>query len=323
MMKIAVHHFSRCVAKKSNFVKNALAAKGISVLPWADVSQSDGAIVFNIHGPARRGIRVAQKHRKKILSIQEGMFAMGWQGTVNGMRSECRMANEQKIMHFVWSKLDYDEYASAGRDKKLMRCLGNPEHDALFLPVKTTRESIGIPEDAFVIVYLEQYAHPRGGPKKQHVEQMIRDVQKLTELDKRVWVIRCLHPRHSKGNEIRYKDRILIRPFIYPIFDILKLSDIVITVSSTEGITAAILEKPIIQYDISRSPERWPFTKHGVAKRAKTRELLIEYTHLAMANKFALPRHVNYRQHYLIDGNCSERVADRAISYFRGEKMIL
>jgi len=125
-----------------------------------------------------------------------------------------------------------------------------------------------------------------------------------------------MHPQRSGNRQVITVKQNIIRPFHYPIFDILRLSDLIVTISSTEGITAAVLDKPIIEYDTSRSPERWPFVPHGVARRATTQRELINCVKDALSGKFKLKPKVNYREEYHVDGNCSERTAKAIIQHF-------
>jgi len=316
--KVAVAHFSAVVRQKSTHIRHALRQRGVTILPWKELSQADGAIVYNIHGSSLGHIQRAYAMGKPILSLQEGMYALGWSGTLPGMRQECKRANNLNIMQFVWSRLDVENYVKTGKRKELLQHYGNPEHDQLLLPPNLTRKSLGIPEHAFVVTRIDQYAHPRGGPSWKDINEMTRHVCGLTKLDPRVWVIHCMHPKNRTHTNLTTvgQERNLTRPFKYPIFDTLRLSDLIVTVSSTEGITAAILGKPIIQYDTSRSNERWPFSQHRVAKRAVSQRELINTTQQAIDGKLNLKPKVNYRQEYYVDGKCAERTAKAIIRYF-------
>ncbi len=316
-MKLAIHCFSGIVRKKSVNLKRELITQGVIILPWKQVEEADGVIVYNIHQSAAPAIRTALSLKKPVLSLQEGMYALGWPATLPGMKKECQRANESGIMQFVWSNLDKSNYIETGKKPELLECHGNPEHDDLVRDSVITKTMLGMPEDAFVVVHIDQYAHPSGnGPSKKPLQYMFHHVRSLTLLNDRIWVITCLHPKQKRDRTPHSSGRCIIRPFSYPIFDILRLSDLVVTVSSTEGITAAILEKPIVEYDVSNSPSRWPFVEHGVALRATTVPKLQEVTNLTMAGSLEYPRSVNYRQEYHVDGQISKRLAKQIIGFF-------
>ena len=317
-MKLAIHCFSAVVKKKSLNLRMALQAKGVELLHPKQMASADGVIIYNIHQFSQSAVKLAQQHKKPILSLQEGMYATGWPKTLQGMTAECNQANTKKIMQFVWSRLEVSQYMKTGKKIELLKHFGNPEHDDLVGEPTIDRLALGIPPDAFVVAHVDQYAHPRGGPGKGQLKLMFNDIRRLVDLDKNIWVISCLHPKQQRKPSDR--ERCIVRPFSYPIFDILRLADLVVGVSSTELITAAILHKPIIQYDLSASPERWPFTKHGVAVRATTNAKLKEFTKLEMDKGLELPRELDYREEYHVDGNISQRVAKEVIRHFNGTR---
>jgi len=317
-MKLVIDCFSTIVKKKSLNLRRALQAQGVELLPLSQINKADGVIVYNIHYFAQATIRLAHQYKKPVLSLQEGMYATGWEETIPGMTEECARANERNIMQFVWSKLEASQYIKTGKNPGLLKHFGNPEHDDLIGNPTIDRMALRIPNDAFVIVHIDQYAHPRGGPTKSDLKRMFHDIRSLTFLGDNVWVVSCLHPKQPRNPS--KQERCIVRPFSYPIFDILRLADLVIGVSSTELITTAILHKPIIQYDVSNSPERWPFTKHGVAVRAITKTKLQDFTNLQMKKGLELPRDLDYREEYHIDGNIAKRVAQEVIRYFNGTR---
>jgi UDP-N-acetylglucosamine 2-epimerase len=315
-MKIAIHSFSPVVRQKSNILKKELK-KHSNILPWKNLENSDGCILYNIHGSVSNAIQEASRHKKSIISLQEGMFAIGWESTLSAMRKECERADKHNITQFVWSKFEYENYVKMGRNPELVKYFGNPEYDRLLNPPKFTRENYNIPADAFLILHIDQYAHPRGGPNKNEIELMCSQIENLTKINKDIWCIRSLHPIRSKGKSKEVKDKIIVRPFTYPIFDFIKMADLVITLSSTEGLTASILDKPIIQYDISSSKERWPFVEHGVAMRATSQPKLVELTKLAMEGKLNLNPKFNYKNIYKVDGKATKRVVENIINHFK------
>lgn len=319
-MKIAIHHFSPLVRLKGKFISDSLIAKGVDVLPWKELRSADAAIVFNIHQFVKEPMQEALKNKKPIISLQEGMFAIGWNKTVKGMQKECNNATLHNVLQVVWSKFEKANYIKLGRKAEMVQAIGNPEHDALFYDLKTTRESLGIPTDAFVISHIEQYAHPRGGPNAEQLADMDSQIRRLTKIGGKVWCIKCTHPKFAKRQRPQSMPRSIIRPFQYPIFDVIRISDLVITLSSTEGLTAAILDKPLIEYDTSNSPSRWPFVTHGVAKRATTYEELLELTLLTMSGKFHLAKHEDYNKAYRVDGQSANRVADLIMGHINASR---
>lgn len=317
-MKLSVNIFAPIVHYKSKNILSSLESKGIEVLGWENRKQSDGVIIFNIHRAVQAAIRESHSLRKPILSLQEGMFPIGWKKTLPFMRSEAINANNKKVMQFVWSRFEQENYIQTGKSPNLIKHFGNPEHDDLFLEPKTTRKDLGIPKDAFVVLHIDQYAHPQTGPRENQLGKMRKHIQGLCKISDKVWHIRCVHPRVSSKQKFVVDGRSITKPFSYPIFDIIKLSDIVVTLSSTEGLTAAILGKPIIEYDISGYPERWPFVKHGVAVRANNKIELADFTRKALNGDLTLHPKVDYKKEYHVDGNITDRTANEIIKYFEG-----
>lgn len=320
-MKLAFNYFSAVTRKKSLVLRDALQKKGVELVSWKRLDEADGAIIYNIHSMVEKATVEALSKKKKILSLQEGMFARGWAATLSGMKQECVRANKRNIMHFVWSDLEIENYKKSGRDPKLMQCFGNPEHDLLLQTPKITRDHYGIPKDAVVVVHIDQYAHPKGGPNEDQMNHMGCQIKRLTN-NKNVWLIRCLHPKQKTLlSQPKTKDRIIKRPFEYPIFDVLRMSDMVVSVSSTEAITAAILGKPLVIYDESKSPHRWPFVEHGVAKQADSYDELHSHLQDIINGSFSLSPKVNYLNKYQVDGKIADRVAENAIRYFKGKSI--
>jgi hypothetical protein len=310
-MRIGINYFSHVVKHKAQNLVAALESKGVELVSCDE--DAAGYITYNIHPIGLKGVAKAIADRKKIISIQEAMYAIGWPGTVAGMRKECENANALNIQQVVWSHFETQNYIRTGRHSDKIVHLGNPEHD--FSPQKVTRESLGIADEDFVIAYIGQYEHPRGGPTQEQLDLMQQQVQKLKKLGAKILI--CPHPK-NKTKLVKEKD-VFIRPFHYPIFDNLRMADLIVTLSSTEGITAAIFGKPIIEFDISNSPERWPFVYHGVAVRATNKLELVAHTKKFMAGGKLAPT-VSYKEAYHIDGNISNKVADYIIGYFEGKQ---
>jgi UDP-N-acetylglucosamine 2-epimerase len=316
MMKIALHTFSPVVRRKSLILRSSLRKAGAEVLTWEKRAEADGCLIYNIHSLVYSAITEAAKVKKPLVSLQEGLFAIGWSGTHRGMRQECEKANRNGIKQLVWSRFERKNYIQMGRQPELVEHYGNPEYDLLTKEPDTTRSTYGVPEDAFLILHIDQYAHPRGGPNKNQISQMTGQIERLTNIDKKVWCIRSLHPINSSRKIKKTNGRVIVRPFRYPIFDFIRMADLVVTLSSTEGITSAILGKPIIQYDLSGSKERWPFTEHGVAVRATTYPKLVELTKLTMEKGLNLQPKIDYRREYHVDGKAADRVANNIVRYF-------
>ncbi len=315
-MKISPYFFSAVVRCKAKPLLESLKSKNVKIIPWKNMSDADGVLVWNIHSSAYPAIRTASNRKIPIISLQEGLYALGWKATVPAMRKECVRANTMNIHQVVWSRFERENYITTGRKPDMIVNMGNPEHDLLFNPLRETRSTFGIPEHAFVVVYLAQYAHPRGGPNEQELKQMAQYVMDLISVHSRVWVIHCLHPKQSRKVKMTQEGRRIIRPFRFPVFDIIRMSDLVVTLSSTEAITASILKKPIIEYDISNSNPRWPFSQHGVSIRANNQKDLKKYVNAALEKKLQLPRNIDYAKEYQADGNSSNRVADYIIQHF-------
>jgi len=149
-MKLAISHFSSVVRKKSTFIRLALEKQGVSVLPWKELPVADGAIIYNIHQSTLGHIHRAYALSKPIVSLQEGMYALGWKGSLSGMQEECIRANKFNIMQFVWSKFEAANYIATKKEKDLLQHHGNPEYDNLCGDPRITRKSLNIPDDAFV-----------------------------------------------------------------------------------------------------------------------------------------------------------------------------
>lgn len=313
-MKLTFYPFSNLVQKKSKVLLDCLKSSQVEILNWKHLKEADGVILHNIHGSVKQAINEAYFSKKKILSLQEGMYGIGWKETLSAMRAECQNANNKEIVQFVWSDFEVKNYIKTGKKKSLLEAVGNPEHDLLYSSPIITRKSYGIPSDAFVVAYIAQYKHPAAGASELQLSHMERSIERLGALNDKIWTITMLHPKKSFKNEVKIKERHIIRPFSYPIFDVLRFSDLVISLSSTEMITAAILGKPIIEYDISNTPSRFPFVEHEVAVRANSDEELNEYVELFMRGKKL--NGLNYKEAYKADGNSVKRVANSILEFF-------
>jgi hypothetical protein len=101
----------------------------------------------------------------------------------------------------------------------------------------------------------------------------------------------------------------------YDLYDLLNACDVMITIYSTVGLEAAILDKPILIINLSQLPDFIPYTEEGVAVTASCPEQVSVYIRRllndqALRQRLAAARDVFLRRYvYRADGRSADRLA--------------
>lgn len=168
------------------------------------------------------------------------------------------------------------ELISRGWSPERVLLFGNPAFDQLFKPISLSSEeyfknSLSITDDSKVILWVKS------------VFPKIKDLELETEKKliaylgdrKDIKLLIKPHPNDpikytSTGNYKYITDEV-------PLQDLVKKSNLVITVNSTVGLEASILGKAVIQMATFQYPEKVPFEKLGIGKEVHALSELEKY----------------------------------------------
>ena len=107
------------------------------------------------------------------------------------------------------------------------------------------------------------------------------------------------------------------------LYELLSICDVVVTISSTVGVEAAILNRPIIVVNLTRQPDTMPYVEEGIAvgvyRETDLRDALVRMLEENdFRNKLRKSRENFLRRHvYAVDGKAASRIADVASVLFQ------
>ncbi|GAA3645943.1 UDP-N-acetylglucosamine 2-epimerase [Asaccharospora irregularis] len=118
-------------------------------------------------------------------------------------------------------------------------------------------------------------------------------------------------------DEMGYK-AIIVKDIEAP--KIIELSDLVITVSSTTGLEAVVMDKPLISINLTGEPDFIPYNDMGIGLGVYDKEELSKTISLIFEDSEVVEKLKEARQEFATDGKAASRVAELIIEMLRVEK---
>ncbi len=178
------------------------------------------------------------------------------------------------------------------------------------------KEKFGIPSEKKVVLVLTQWFVEAGVWSKKDREYFVYEIAKACVNLKDVQLVIKLHPPHEKEADYReiLKD-LPISPLIYnfqSLHEIICISDVVVSVSSTAALEAMALNKPVLIVNMDHGSKI--FKDAGVLFIEKTDSFESALEKLVnhpwdFLDRSKMERFV-FDQAYIIDGNASGRISD-------------
>lgn len=203
---------------------------------------------------------------------------------------------------------------------------GNPKFDNL-TEFKGKKESLrkkwNIPQKKKIVVVLTQWFVEAGTWTVEQRELFISIiVEAILPFGDNVQLILKLHPAYEKKEDyLKILENFSISPVIFdlePIHEIISISDVIISVSSTSALEAMALQKPVLIINLFQEKGPLFFRYSGAIYTEKKEQInsalkKLIYSPDRIWDKCKVEKFL-YQQAYLIDGNASKRIADLIVN---------
>jgi CDP-glycerol glycerophosphotransferase (TagB/SpsB family) len=205
-----------------------------------------------------------------------------------------------------------DQLVKAGRNPDQIYVTGNPGFDNLYIKNvkgqrKKLRDKYGIPEDEKVVLWAEQ---PE--PSNPALPRAVRhQISRFCENRPGFKAMVRLHPASSDEANEKVLPSVLLSPSRQTILDALLISDIVVTLTSTVGYEALLLNKPLIVIDISEFRKYVDYSDRDGALVISSREKLSDAILMLADGRNKLARYLEKNRNKLPEvGNAAARIVD-------------
>jgi len=263
----------------------------------------------------------------KTLAIQHAVILPEHEGYVykKGEISEkgsikspfCPMADKTAIYGSYYIELLTER---SSYPKESLVVTGHPRYDILkfvdqIYSKKRFFEKYKISKNKQILSWLTQ---SHGMSKEENIRNLETIFKTMEKIDDAVLIIKQ-HPGEGKIwtdliNQYiqKYDINVILLPKTFDTYELLYVSDLMITKDSTTAAEAAALNKPIVILNLSGKPDNSDYVKEGIAKRATNqKELKFEIENLLKDDKELAKKREEYvkKNMYKIDGKSSERIA--------------
>ena len=263
-------------------------------------------IVGDDRGPSSVRIDILYCKEKGIphFEIQHGMYT-----------SQSLMTTPISDKIFIWGEAAKDSLIEAGATNEQIKVTGSPKYDSLILRSDNYNRSL-VKTDDKIILFTTQ---PLPGNTNL---QIINEIGLFLNKNKGISLIVKPHPAeikdYYKGFVEQFSgDIISIADSDEDTTDLILRADIIIILSSTVGIEAAILDKPLICVNLSK--EKSLYVESGVALEVNDLKELepqinnILYNHKIQKDLKECREKFIYEYAYLQDGKASERIVNEIV----------
>lgn len=226
----------------------------------------------------------------------------------------------------TWGPQTKELLVELGSDHSRIEVTGCPAYDRLLNWKVNERiyQILNLDKDKGIVVLATQ---PSGFEvKKEHSIRVIRGVISAMKNFPDKQLVLKLHPdeygfmheriiREMNAKNVRICKHRLVS-YKLNIFDVLKISDLLITQFSTTAIEAIILDKPVITINLTGKPDVMPYAKSGAAIGVYKEEDIEKVIDDALNNKKVRDKLAENRKKFVYDfnfkndGKASERVVD-------------
>jgi hypothetical protein len=224
----------------------------------------------------------------------------------------------------------YQMFIDEGIPPNKLEITGNPKFDKLieYKKEKTQnilKEKYNLPKDKAVILLItQQFVEYRIWTKKQRESFVSEIVRAVSNLNNAEFIIKIRHPNEKKEDYIQILDKFDIKYKIFkeePIEEILSISDIVLSSSSTAILEAIILGKPTMVINLFNEDAPKIYKNSG-SIYVDSKEGLLNYLNALINNDSIINEEKinNFitQQAYKVDGNSSHRIFEIIKTYLKG-----
>jgi hypothetical protein len=227
----------------------------------------------------------------------------------------------------IFGESVYKKLVNEGIPPNKLEITGNPKFDKLieYKKEKTKnilKEKYNSPKDKAVILLItQQFVEYRIWTKNQResfVSEIVRAVSNLNNIE---FIIKIRHPNEKKDDYIQILDKFDIKYKIFkeePIEEILSISDVVLSSSSTAILEAIILGKPTMVINLFNEDAPKIYKNSG-AIYVESKAGLLNYLNALINNDTIINEEkVNNfiaQQAYKVDGNSSHRILEIIRTY--------
>lgn len=231
----------------------------------------------------------------------------------------------------VWGQASIDWYRQFGYPESRFVVTGNPLYDELFFRKSSSCESetrekvcnkLKLDPKKKIATFLTRsnYLSHTSFNQCNSVSSLVRLILEKANCLSQLQLIIKLHPYDEYSGayaDIIRKtnsDLVVVWTRDFNVFDILQSSDVVITFSSSSGLEALILDKPLITLDLHRSATVAPYADRAVALSITRPELINSAIHDCLYNKQVKENLCRHRKQFIfdyvykVDGKSTERV---------------
>lgn len=226
----------------------------------------------------------------------------------------------------VWGKADFERYVSLGNGENRLVITGSPKYDRIFSKASTgskfkTCESLCLDPAKKIVVFATQPVTRFSSYRTRDENRVLLEsvLKAMKEFPGTQLVVK-LHPFDSGImynkvlNEYGGKRTIIVKDV--DIFELISICDALITFSSTVGLEAMILDKPVITVNLGKRKDVLPFAERGAALGVYREEDISKALRAALEDEAVQgqlsegsKKIVAYYVHKL-DGRSSERVVN-------------
>lgn len=275
--------------------------------------------------PVKRSIcRLFEIHNVPSMIIQHGMVSKDMSG-FGVMPIEARK-------QAVWGKASLDWHLERGNG--LQEITGNPSFDQI-LEFKKDFDGIKICQKLgldvnknTILITTGRFAGIESKYTIELEEKFIRGVFKSLKSFKSEQIIIKLHPAYQNKYkeiilDIAEEENISITIATNNLWDLLMISDVLITSTSTTGLEAMLFEKPVIIFDSEFQEDSVGYVSSGAAIGVSSQEGLITAINNCLHNENSLKNFRDarkkfiYENNYLQDGKASERLVNLILNMIK------
>lgn len=269
--------------------------------------------------PIKRTIsKLFKIHNIPSIVIQHGI-------TSNDMGGFVLMPLESNIQA-IWGDNSYNWHSERGN--KLQKITGNPSFDMIYkfkFDKKKIYSKLRLnPTEKIILITTGRFAGVEAKYTIEAEERNIRSTFKALKELENYQIIVKLHPAYQEIYNamilnLAYEEHIDIKIFKDSLWDLLAISDILITFTSTTGLEAMLFNKPVLIIDLEYKEDMVGYGSSGAANIIYNEKDIIPSLENVLYNKKAAEKFANAREKfiydsaYLLDGKSSERVANLII----------
>ncbi|MFH1202758.1 MAG: UDP-N-acetylglucosamine 2-epimerase [Candidatus Omnitrophota bacterium] len=176
----------------------------------------------------------------------------------------------------VWGQADFDRYISLGNPTNKLAITGSPKYDRIYSKSQESERKIiykklGLdPKKKFIILATQPITKFSSYRTEDENEVLLRSViASIKKIPNNIKLVVKLHPFEDYSiyerliKKIGSENFILVRDI--DIFALIRASILLMTVNSTVGLEAMILDKPLITINLTKRKDALPFAERGAA----------------------------------------------------------